>query len=105
MKEFIIGLTATYFVLAVVIYIVGTLSAFRAEWEEVNRIIAHSLPTERMYKTVRKRLESLHGYHFKSRRKMDELTKKFFRKFELQIYVDAEISKTKTFKRLVRLTA
>lgn len=105
MKEFIIGLTATYFVLAVCIYIMGTVSAFRAEWEEVNRIIAHSLPTERMYKTVRERLEYLHGYHFKSRKKMDEVTKAFFKKFEFQIYVDQEIIRTKTFKRLVRLTA
>lgn len=105
MKEFIIGLTATYFVLAVCIYIMGTVSAFRAEWKEINNLIAHAIPTEKMYRTIKKRLESLHGYHFKSRTKMDELTKAFFRKFELQIYVDQEISKTKTFKRLVRLTA
>lgn len=105
MTEFILGLTATYFLLFAGIYIMGTVSAFRAEWDEINRLIAHAFPSEKMYKTVKKRLEYLHGYHFKSRKKMDEVTKAFFKKFELQIYVDQEISKTKTFKRLVRLTA
>lgn len=105
MKEFIIGLTAIYFLLFAVIYIIGALSAFHAEWGEIDRLIAYSLPSEKTYWQIRNRLVFLEKFPFKSRKKMDELTKVFIKKFKYQVYIDFELSQTRLFKRLVRLTA